>query len=80
MRRLLIVTGVLGGGTALTFAAAVLAASLFPNGGTVGGGGWASSGADRGILLPAPAPGIGTNGGWTVVDAGPGTTVTPDAP
>ena len=32
MRRILIVTGVLGGGTGLTFAAAALAASMFPNG------------------------------------------------
>jgi hypothetical protein len=34
MRRILICTGVLGGGTALTFAAAALAATLLP-GGTV---------------------------------------------
>jgi hypothetical protein len=32
MRRILITTGILGGGTALTFAAAVLAATMFPNG------------------------------------------------
>jgi hypothetical protein len=34
MRRILICTGILGGGTALTFAAAALAASILP-GGTV---------------------------------------------
>jgi hypothetical protein len=34
MRRILICTGILGGGTALTFVAAALAASLLP-GGTV---------------------------------------------
>jgi hypothetical protein len=35
MRRVLICTGVLGGGTALVFAAAVGASALFPNGGTI---------------------------------------------
>lgn len=32
MRRILILTGVLGGGTALTFVAAAIAATMFPSG------------------------------------------------
>jgi hypothetical protein len=35
VKRILICTGVLGGGTALVFAAAVAASALFPNGGTI---------------------------------------------
>lgn len=37
MRRILICTGVLGGGTALTFAAAALVATMFPTGNLVYG-------------------------------------------
>jgi hypothetical protein len=44
MRRILVCTGVLGGGTALVFALATLTAIAFPNGSTMAtswGGGWA---------------------------------------
>ena len=60
MQRALIVSGVLGLGSVLVFAAAALAAALFPNGGTVSPG-WNSFGGviDRGgIVAPAPMPAI----------------------
>jgi hypothetical protein len=54
MRRILICTGVLGGGTALTFAAAALAATLFPNGTLVAG--QANPFVVKGgVAMPAPA-------------------------
>ncbi len=53
MRRILIVTGVLGGGTALTFAAAILAANIFPNGTTVAAG-WSGKGVDAGGVWQPP--------------------------
>ena len=61
MRRILICTGILGGGTALTFAAAALAATLLPGGTIVPsnngmmfatGGGVMVKG---GVAVPAPA-------------------------
>ena len=55
MQRVAIVSGTLGLGTALVFAAAVLASALFPNGGTVQMG-WSSGGWDKGIAVPAPMP------------------------
>jgi hypothetical protein len=59
MRRVLIVSGVLGIGTALVFAAAALTATLFPNG-TVVGGGWNGGGMVNkggwGVAAPVPAP------------------------
>jgi len=55
MQRVAIVSGTLGLGTALVFGAAVLAAALFPNGGTVQVG-WSGGGWDKGIAVPAPMP------------------------
>lgn len=55
MQRVAIVSGTLGLGTALVFGAAVLAAALFPNGGTVQMG-WNGGGWDKGIAVPAPMP------------------------
>jgi hypothetical protein len=56
MHRALVVSGVLGLGTVIVFGAAALAATLFPNGGTVNmawGGGVMM---DKGIAVPAPMP------------------------
>jgi hypothetical protein len=60
MRRILICTGILGGGTALTFAAAALAATLLPGGtivpannGVFMGGGMVNKG---GFAMPIAAP------------------------
>jgi hypothetical protein len=55
MKRAAIVSGTLGLGTALVFGAAVLASTLFPNGGTVQMG-WNNGGWDKGIAMPAPMP------------------------
>lgn len=58
MRRILICTGILGGGTALTFAVAALAATILPGGRVVPGNpvmmerDWAKPG----IAVPVPAP------------------------
>ncbi|MEW6224856.1 MAG: hypothetical protein AB1627_09515 [Chloroflexota bacterium] len=52
MRSGLVVTGVLGLGTGLVFAAAALAATLFPNGAMVAGG----SSWVRDSMLVQPAP------------------------
>jgi hypothetical protein len=56
MHRAFVVSSVLGVGTAIVFGAAALAATLFPNGGTVNmawGGGVM---AEKGIAMPAPMP------------------------
>jgi hypothetical protein len=59
MHRSLVVGGVLGLGTAIVFGAAALAATMFPNGGTVNmswGGGMM---VEKGFAVPpgvAPAP------------------------
>ena len=55
MRRILICTGVLGGGTALTFAAAALAATLLP-GGTVIPSNMVEMSWGKGVAVPVPAP------------------------
>lgn len=56
MQRAFVVSGVLGLGTAIVFGAAALAATLFPNGGTVNMG-WNGGGVfDKGIAVPAPMP------------------------
>jgi hypothetical protein len=59
MRRILVCTGVLGGGTALVFALAAMTAIAFPNGTTVNAG-WNGGpmvrGGWNGGLVPAPAP------------------------
>lgn len=62
MRAGVIVTGVLGLGTALVFAIAALTSTLFPNG-TVVGGGMNGMMVERGfvgggIAVPVPAPAI----------------------
>jgi hypothetical protein len=59
MRRILICTGILGGGTAITFAAAALVATMFPTGNLVYG--QQNVVFDRGfngggIVMPAPVP------------------------
>lgn len=71
MRRIVILTGVLGGGTALTFAAAALAATAFPNGTVVtagwSSGGWVQDGVriKRNAAIPVPGPfGDATGGAW----------------
>ena len=56
MQRVAIVTGVLGLGTALVFGAAFIAATLFPNGGTVAVGWNTGWGREIGVPMPMPAP------------------------
>ena len=59
MQRAVIVSGVLGMGSVLVFAAAALAAALFPNGGTVSPGFNQFGGFGRGgLVAPAPMPAI----------------------
>jgi hypothetical protein len=70
MRAGLVVTGVLGLGTAVVFAIAALTATLFPNGTVVGGGmnGGVLFGGPNvrgGMAIPVPAPAI-------AVDIAPG--------
>ena len=57
MQRALIVSGVLGLGTAIVFGAAALASTLFPNGGTVNAS-WNGAVFDKGggFAVPAPMP------------------------
>ena len=57
MRRILICTGVLGGGTAIVFALAGLTALAFPQGSVVASG-W-NGGWSKGVMVeqaPMPAP------------------------
>lgn len=58
MRRVLICSGILGGGTALVFALAALTATLFPQGTTVRSqwGGWGGP-VFEGDMRAVPAPG-----------------------
>jgi len=68
MRSGLIVTGVLGIGTALVFAAAAVVSLAFPSGTTVaagwnGGGVWTKDV----VAMPVPAPVVGDNGGGSVI-------------
>jgi hypothetical protein len=63
MRRILVCTGVLGGGTALVFALAALTAVAFPQGTLVStgwnGGGWERQGWGGGVVpMPAPMPAV----------------------
>ena len=66
MRAAVIVTGVLGIGTAIVFAAAALVSLAFPNGGTVtsgwNGGAWGKGG----MAVPVPAPVVNDSGGFVV--------------
>jgi hypothetical protein len=75
MRRILICTGVLGGGTAMTFAAAAVAATLLPGGTVVPANpmvferDWVKGGP--GIVVPVPEPvppDVQVNGVWQQVD------------
>jgi hypothetical protein len=85
MKRVLICTGVLGGGTALVFAAASLASALFPEGGSIAAtnqfmmmkGGMIAPGG--GVFLGGGAN-FGTGGSITTVNADGSTTVTSVAP
>ena len=57
MRPAIIVTGVLGTGTALVFAAAALVSVMFPNGGTVAAGWNGVMMSKGGMIAPAmPVP------------------------
>ena len=60
MHKAVVVSGVLGLGTAIVFGAAALAATMFPNGGTVSMGWNGSVMTEKGIAVPpgvvAPAP------------------------
>jgi hypothetical protein len=67
MKRILICTGVLGSGTALTFAAAMLAATLMPGGTVIPAtnpnvgfrmGGGAQFGGGVPVAVPWPANGV----------------------
>ena len=68
MRAGFIVTGVLGIGTALVFAAAALVSLAFPNGSTVAAG-WNGGLSTKGdLMMPAPAPiMIDANGGGVTI-------------
>ena len=57
MRPILIVSAVLGGGSALVFAAAGLVATLFPNGTLVNVSPWNNGAAGGGDVVAIPAPG-----------------------
>jgi hypothetical protein len=58
MKRILICTGILGGGTALTFAAAALTATMFPSGPLVPASPWQQSvfAGKGGMIAPMPVP------------------------
>lgn len=82
MRSVVVVSGVLGVGTAVVFALAAMAASMFPDGGTVMSG-WNGSirNFGGGVVVdgPVPAPVIVND---QVIDAGPtiGPSIVPDSP
>ena len=64
MKRILVCTGVLGGGTALVFALAALTAIAFPQGTRVAAvwnganGAWVKDGWGGGVAVPVPAPAV----------------------
>ncbi len=77
MQRALIVTGVLGAGTAIVFGLAALTATLFPNGTLVAGSWNGGMFVDKGVMVapaPMPAPLIlpttGPDSGLAVPDVG----------
>jgi len=76
MQRAAIVSGVLGLGSVLVFAAAALAAALFPNGGMVSPGWNSFGGFARGGAIAAPAPMPAIEPG--IVDDGKDFVVLPD--
>jgi hypothetical protein len=92
MRRILICTGILGGGTALTFAAAALTATMFPDGAVLPantnvmfakpGMVWAGGGGMIQIdvaqpAMPVPMP-VPSDGVFTTLPDG--TVLAPDGP
>jgi len=65
MKRILVCTGVLGGGTALVFALAAMTAIAFPQGTRVAagwnganGGPWVTDAWGGGVAVPVPAPAV----------------------
>jgi hypothetical protein len=74
MKRILVCTGVLGGGTALVFAAAVGASVAFPNGGTI------AASNEMMFMKGGPVPVAGFGGAGmtttTIVNADGSVTVT----
>jgi hypothetical protein len=65
MQRILVCTGILGGGTALVFALAALTAIAFPQGtrvaagwNGVNGGPWLKDVWGDGVVVPMPAPAV----------------------
>jgi len=56
MRRILICTGVLGGGTAMTFAAAALVWTMFPNGPMIAASANQFMIMKGGVAVPVPMP------------------------
>ena len=72
MRRILICTGVLGGGTALTFVAAALAATLLPGGTVVPAFNAVEVNFGKGgVAIPMPQPPVVIGDGKTQVDIPP---------
>ena len=65
MKRILVCTGILGGGTALVFALAALTAIAFPQGTRLAagwnganGGPWVKDAWGGGVAVPMPAPAV----------------------
>jgi len=65
MKRILVCTGILGGGTALVFALAALTSIAFPQGTRVAagwngrnGGPWVKDAWGGGVVVPMPAPAV----------------------
>ena len=79
MRNVVVVSGVLGIGTALVFALAALAATMFPNGTLVNNNGWNGGCFDCGgwgkpgigVPMPMPMPVDGGEKGIIMGGAGP---------
>lgn len=81
MRRVLICTGVLGGGTALTFAAAALAATMLPGGTIIPSSGFMDSVVVKGgpaLIQPVPVAPIVVDDGPTVAPGGIDGGLTPE--
>ncbi len=78
MRPILIVSGVLGGGSALVFAMAALIATLFPTGTLVAANPWnGGMFVKGGVAVPMPAPPVMVNGGQVPFFAPDGTLIQP---
>lgn len=76
MQRALTVTGVLGAGTALVFAAAALASALFPNGSTIPAG-WGNGVMMDRMIAPQPMPAVQVAPDVNVVGGADGGAVAP---